>query len=87
MDLLNISFAILIIKIMIGAVPLVGGITYFCIDEDAKREFRNSVCNSMFGVPHAVPFMKFNRFMTVLSLLGIVFGLLVLWLLVILPMI
>jgi hypothetical protein len=86
MDLLNVSFAILIIKIALGAVPMVAGVAYFCMQEDSKRELRNSICSGMLGVSNAIPFEKFHRFMVGLSFFAIVIGAIVFWLLVIRPL-
>lgn len=86
MELLNVSFAILLIKIMLGALPFFGGVAYCFTREEGRREIRNTVCSGLFGVANAIPFAKFNRFMVGLSIFAIIFGLLMLWLLVVLPM-
>ncbi|TVP80077.1 MAG: hypothetical protein EA353_04675 [Puniceicoccaceae bacterium] len=65
MELLNLGFAILLIKIAICILPGVAGIFLLASSEDKKREMRNFACNKLFGVSNAIPYPKFALFTTV----------------------
>ena len=79
MPLLNLNFAILIIKMAICIVPGVIGIFMIVSSEEKKREFRNSLCNRLFGVSNAIPYPKFARTMTVIGSMLVVFTLATSW--------
>jgi hypothetical protein len=76
MQLLNVSFAILIIKMALCVLPGVLGIFFIVSSEETKRGMRSTLCNQLFGVSNAIPFSKFNSFLqisgTILLLLSIV---------------
>lgn len=61
MELLNLSFVILVIKITISVLPGVLGIYLIVVPEETKRGLRNSLCNRLFGVSNAIPYEKFLR--------------------------
>ena len=76
MQLLNISFAILLIKMTLCVLPGVLGIFFIASSEETKRGMRSTLCNKLFGVSNAIPFPKFERFLyisgTILLLLSLV---------------
>ena len=76
MQLLNISFALLLIKIGLCVLPGVLGIFFIASSEETKRGMRNTLCNKLFEVSNAIPFPKFERFLyisgTILLLLSLV---------------
>ena len=76
MELLNISFALLLIKIGLCVLPGVLGIFFIASSEETKRDMRSTLCNKLFGVSNAIPFPKFERFLyisgTILLLLSVV---------------
>jgi len=86
MSLLNIGFAILIIKIVICTLPAVFGIIMLASSEESKREFRNKFCGVVFGVNNAIPHSKFALMMAVLGSLMLAFSLLSTWFLLLRPM-
>ncbi len=79
MQLLNLSFAILIIKMAICILPGVLGIFMLVCSEEKKREIRNTFCNKLFGVSNAIPYPKFERTMQVLGSLMLIFSLAASW--------
>lgn len=79
MQLLNLSFAILIIKIAICILPGVLGVFMIVSSEEKKRELRNTICNKVFGVSNAIPFPKFERTMQVMGSLLLLFSLVASW--------
>lgn len=76
MQLLNISFALLLIKMGLCVLPGVLGIFFIVSSEETKRDLRSTLCNKLFGVSNAIPFPKFERFLyisgTILLLLSVV---------------
>jgi hypothetical protein len=76
MELLNISFALLLIKMALCVLPGVLGIFFIVSSEETKRDLRSTLCNKLFGVSNAIPFPKFERFLyisgTILLLLSVV---------------
>lgn len=79
MELLNLSFAILIIKMAICILPGVIGVFMIVSSEDKKRELRNTFCNKLFGVSNAIPYPKFARTMVVIGSLLLVFTVAASW--------
>ena len=86
MALLNIGFAILIIKIAICTLPAAIGIALIVSSEESKREFRNKFCSKVFGMSNAIPYPKFARTMAVFGTLMLAFSLVSTWFLVLRPM-
>jgi predicted membrane channel-forming protein YqfA (hemolysin III family) len=82
MQLLNISFAILIIKMAICILPGVIGIFMIVSSEEKKRELRNTFCSKLFGVSNAIPYPKFALTMNVIGSLLLLFSLVATWFLV-----
>lgn len=79
MQLLNVGFAILLIKMVICILPGVLGIVMIATSEEKRRELRNVFCSKVFGVTNAIPYPKFSRFMVVMGLLLILFSLASSW--------
>ena len=86
MSLLNIGFAILIIKIVICTLPAVFGIIMLASSEESKHELRNKFCGIVFGVHNAIPHNKFALTMAVLGSLMLAFSLVSTWFLLLRPM-
>ncbi len=79
MPLLNIGFAILIIKMLICTLPAVFGIIMIVSSEESKRGFRNKFCSKVFGMSNAIPYLKFKRTMTVIGTFLLAFSLVSTW--------
>lgn len=86
MELLNIGFIKLLIKLTIGVMPIVLGLTFLCLSEEAKRDMRNGLCRAAFGESGAIPYAKFVRIGSILACIVILFGLVLTWFLVLSPM-
>lgn len=86
MPLLNIGFAILIIKMLICTLPAVLGILMIVSSEESKRGFRNKFCSKVFGISNAIPYLKFTRTMYVFGTLLLAFSLVSTWFLLLRPM-
>ena len=85
MPLLNIGFAILIIKLAICTLPAVVGIALIVSSEESKREFRNKFCSKVFGMSNAIPYLRFTRIMVVLGTVLLAFSLVSTWFLLLRP--
>ncbi len=83
MELLNISFFILILKITFSVLPGVFGIFLIFSSQNTKRKIRNMVCNQFFGVNDAIRTRSFSRFLYVLGVLSILFSIVASWVLVV----
>ena len=81
MELLNISFAILLCKVCISFLPIVLGIYLVASPVESKRVLRNKMCMALFGVNNAIPYVKFERALRVISLMLFIFGALASWIL------
>lgn len=79
MQLLNLSFAILIIKMALCILPGVLGIFMIVSSEEKKRELRNTFCSKLFAVSNAIPYPKFERGMQVIGTLLLLFSLTASW--------
>ena len=82
MQLLNIGFAMLVIKIAICVLPGVLGVYFLASSEEAKRQIRSRVCNSLFGVSNAIPYPGFARFLYISGALLLLFSVVSSWFLV-----
>ena len=85
MPLLDIGFAILIIKLAICTLPAVIGIALIVSSEESKREFRNKFCSKVFGMSNAIPYLRFTRIMVVLGTVLLAFSLVSTWFLLLRP--
>ena len=63
MELLNIGFAILLVKVAISVMPGVLGIFFIASSEETKRHMRSTLCNQLFGISNAIAYPKFARFL------------------------
>ena len=79
MELLNISFAILLIKMAICVLPGVLGIFFIASSEETKRSMRSTLCNQLFGISNAIPFPKFERFLYILATILILLSAVATW--------
>ncbi|MGZ0653966.1 hypothetical protein ACWPKO_01450 [Coraliomargarita sp. W4R53] len=79
MQLLNLSFAIVLIKMVICILPGVLGIFMIVSPEEKKRELRSTICSKLFGVSNAIPYPKFARTMVVMGTLLLIFMLVASW--------
>lgn len=85
MELLNLSFAILIIKLSISVLPIVLGSYIMLAPEEVKRDMRGFICRSLFNVNNAIPMRDFNRILYGVGGLGVLLGLVAGWILVLKP--
>ena len=85
MELLNLSFAILIIKLSISVLPIVLGSYLMLAPEEIKRDMRGFICRSLFNVNNAIPMRDFNRILYWVGGLGVLLGLVAGWILVLKP--
>ena len=81
MELLNISFAILLCKVCISFLPVVLGIYFMAGPVESKRVLRNKICMALFGLNNAIPYVKFERGLRVAAILLFIFGALASWIL------
>lgn len=85
MELLNLSFAILIIKLSISVLPIVLGSYIMLAPKEIKRDMRGFICRSLFNVNNAIPMRDFNRILYGVGGLGVLLGLVAGWILVLKP--
>lgn len=85
MELLNLSFAILILKLSFSVLPIVLGCYLLLASDEVKREIRSFICRSLFNVNNAIPMRDFKRILYWIGGLGVLFGLVVGWVLVLKP--
>lgn len=74
MQLLNIEFLKLVVKIAICVLPGVIGIVILASSEEKKREIRNMVCNRLFGVSNAIQYPEFARFLMIVAIATLLFS-------------
>jgi hypothetical protein len=79
MQLLNLGFAILIIKIAICILPGVLGLFMILSSEEKKRDIRNELCSKLFGVSNAIPYPKFERTLQIIGVLLLLFSAAATW--------
>ena len=79
MELLNIGFAILLIKMAICVLPGVLGIFFIVSPVESKRTMRSTLCNQLFGISNAIPFYKFARFLYIMGTVLIFLSLVASW--------
>ena len=73
MALLNLGFALLLIKITICVLPGFLGLYLLFANIDTKRDWRNVFCSKIFGVRNAIPYPSFARTLLVISTLLLIF--------------
>jgi len=74
MQLLNLQFAILLVKVVISVLPAVLAIYLLTASEETKRGMRNSFCNRLFGVSNAIRYPKFARSLLLIALCALLFS-------------
>ena len=79
MALLNLSFAILLIKITVCVLPGFLGLYLIFTNVDKKRDLRNSLCSRVFGVRNAIPYPSFARTLIVIGTLLLIFSAAAAW--------
>ena len=79
MALLNLGFAILLIKITICVLPFSLGIFLLAATEEKKRDLRNVLCSKLFGVRNAISYPSFARALIVIGALLLLFALAASW--------
>ena len=82
MALLNLGFAILLIKITVCVLPGFLGLYLIVANVDKKRDLRNSLCSKVFGVRNAIPYPSFARTLLVLGTLLLIFSAAATWFLI-----
>lgn len=87
MELINLSFAILLVKLSMSVLPVVLGSYLLLAPEEVKREIRGFICRSLFSVNNAIPMRDFKRILYWVGGLGVLFGLVAGWFLVLKPFI
>jgi hypothetical protein len=85
MGLLDIGFAILLVKMMICTLPGVLGIFCIASSEDTKRAVRATVCNQLFGISNAISYPKFARFLNIAGTVLIFFSFIATWFILLRP--
>lgn len=85
MELLNIQFAILIVKVSLCVVPIAVGVAMISRKEEGKREMRNWICNRLFGVSNAIDYPKFSLVMKVAGGCFVFVGIAAIWVLFVMP--
>jgi hypothetical protein len=79
MELVNIGFAILIIKIALSVVPVILGFYLIFCSIDQKREIKRAVCRILFESGSVFTTEAFSKFLVVIGLLMVIFGGLFAW--------
>jgi uncharacterized membrane protein YozB (DUF420 family) len=74
MELVNIGFVLLIIKIALSVVPVILGFYLIFCSIDQKRELKRAVCRALFGSGSVFTTEAFARFLVVIGLLMVLFG-------------
>ena len=79
MEILNISFAILLTKLVCCVLPGVGGIYLLSANRERMRSMRAWICKQLFGVSNAFEYNKFVRFIRSIAVVLIAFSAVVTW--------
>lgn len=85
MELINLEFAVLLIKLSISVLPLVASSYLLLASEETKRDLRSFICRALFNVSNGIPMNNFRRILNWVGGLGVAFGILAGWLLVFKP--
>ena len=83
MELLNLAFIILLVKLCICVLPAVSGVFLIVMPEEKKREIRNQICNKLFGLSNAIAYPKFERALYVIGGLLLLVSMAATWFLLI----
>ena len=79
MELLNIGFALLIMKIAVCVLPIAAGISLCMTSAERKQAMRSTLSSKLFGVSNAIPHLKFVRFIIVMGTALVLLGLAATW--------
>ena len=79
MELLNIAFIILLLKITFCVLPGVLGFFLIFSSQSTKRRMRNIICSQLFGFSHAIRTYKFARFLYATGVLSVLLSLTASW--------
>lgn len=79
MALLNLGFALLLVKISICVLPGFLGLYILLGNVDKKRDWRNILCSKFFGVRNAIPYPSFARTLLVIGTLLLIFSVAATW--------
>jgi hypothetical protein len=79
MELLDIGFALLLIKMAFCVLTGVFGVYFLVSSEEAKREMRNAVCRALFGGVNAIRFAKFARRLRILGAILLIISVVSSW--------
>jgi len=79
MELINLQFVILLIKIAVCTISGFLGLALIFRGEESKRTWRDTTCRVMFGFAKAVPYQNFSRFLLIVGLLLLGFSGLTIW--------
>ena len=79
MQLLNVGFILLVIKITFCVVPGVIGVYLIASPEETKRNMRNRLCMALFDATNAIEEHKFVRFLYIVGTLLILFSVAASW--------
>ncbi len=79
MQLLNVGFVILCLRISFCVLPVAIGVFLIASGEEKKRDMRNWVCNRLFGMSNAIEYPKFARFLLIAGSAMVLFGLAASW--------
>ena len=74
MPLLDLGFAVLLVKMCFCVLPITAGIYLFVVPEKSKRRWRNKVSTALFGVSNVISIASFQRVVAVFGTLMILFG-------------
>lgn len=85
MELLNIAFAILIVKITLCVLPGIFGVFLIFSSQNTKRSLRNKVCSQLFGIKTAIPAYRFVRFLYVAGTFLALLSFAAVWFLIVKP--
>lgn len=85
MELLDLGFAILLIKVSLSVLPIVVGCYMLFATDDVMRDMRSFICRALFNVNNAIPMSDFRRIINWVGSLGVAFGLIAGWFLVLKP--
>ena len=79
MELFDIAFAILILKITLVVLPGAFGIFLIVSSKHAKRKIRDQFCYQLFGFRSAIRFHRFAFFLYCLGTFLLLFSMTVSW--------
>jgi glucan phosphoethanolaminetransferase (alkaline phosphatase superfamily) len=79
MELLEIGFALLLIKMAFCVFTGVFGVYFLVSSEGAKREMRNAVCRALFGSLNAIRFAEFARRLRILGAILVIVSVVSSW--------